>query len=458
MMSSKYAFGCHAHVVNQVLAAIIQNRPFDSHLAKSSSISHQLSDQPWATKLITEILRSIPRYFFQSTRSIGCQNGSRHRAPLKQRNLHEESIKIHKGVIVLGPGAYRDPQKVKLGLEKALEFYYWVESEFGFDHNETTCREMGIVLAKGNRLKDLWNFLKDMTRRSSGELVTTETMTGLIKVLGEEGLVNEALAAFYRMKQFHCRPDVYSYNTVIYALCKVGNFKKAKFLLEQMELPGFRCPPDTFTYTILISSYCKHSLQTGCRKAIRRRMWEANHLFRIMLFKGFKPDVVTYNCLIDGCCKTYRIERALELFDDMVKQGCFPNRVTYNSFIRYYCATNEIDKAMKMLRRMQELNHGLPTTSSYTPIIHAFCEAGKALEAWDILVELVDRGSIPREYTYKLVHGMLKSVGKMDVLDDELCEKIEDGIRNRYKQVMKVKPVMSVTPQFAMGDHNCDLE
>lgn len=228
MISSKFSFGCHAHAVNQVLAAIIQNRPFDSYLAKSSSsLSHQFSNQPWATKLVYEVLRSIPRYFFQSTRSIGCQNGSRHRAPLKQRNLHGESIKIHKGVIVLGPGAYRDPHKVNLGLDKALEFYYWVESEFGFDHNEMTCREMGVVLAKGNRLKDLWKFLKDMTRSSGGGgLVTTETMTCLIKILGEEGLVNEALAAFYRMKQFHCKPDVYSYNTVIYALCKVGNFKK----------------------------------------------------------------------------------------------------------------------------------------------------------------------------------------------------------------------------------------
>ncbi|XP_071711424.1 pentatricopeptide repeat-containing protein At1g77405 [Rutidosis leptorrhynchoides] len=449
-MSSKR----NAHVINQIMASIVQNRPFDSHFAKSSSFSSHY----FSTELVTEVLRTIPRYFFQSARSIGRQTGFRHRAPLKQRNLHEETIKFRKGVMVLGPGAYRDPQKVKLGLDKALEFYYWVESQFKFDHNEMTCREMAIVLAKGNRLKQLYMFLKDVLRKSERKgLVTTETMTCLIKVLGEEGLVNEALAAFYRMKQFHCKPDVCSYNTVIYALCKVGNFKMAKYLFEQMELPGFRCPPDTFTYTILISSYCKYSLQTGCKKAIRRRMWEANHLFRIMLFKGFKPDVVTYNCLIDGCCKTNRIERALELFEDMVKQGCLPNRVTYNSFVRYYSATNEIDKALDLLKKMQELNHGVPTTSSYTPIIHAFCEAGKALEAWDVLVELVDTGSIPREYTYKLVYGMLKSIGRMDLLGNEICRRIEDGIKNRYNHVMKVKPFMSAKSPFIVGG-NCDLE
>ncbi|RZC87439.1 hypothetical protein C5167_035978 [Papaver somniferum] len=329
----------------------------------------------------------------QSCESIGRQKGFRQRTPLKQRNLKQESEHIEKGTHVLGPGAYRDPMKVKLGLDKALEFYYWVETQFRFAHTEITCREMSIVLAKGNRLNVLWDFLKEMERKSNGLLVTTTTVTCLIKVLGEEGLVNEALAAFYRMKQLRCRPDVYAYNTIIGALCRVGKFRNARFLLEQMEL------------------------------------------------QGFTPDVVTYNCLIDGCCKTYRIERALELFDDMLKKCCVPNRITYNSFIRYYSAVNEIDKAVEMMRKMKLMNHGKPTTSSYTPIIHALCEAGRVLEARDFLVELVDGGSFPREYTAKLVRDALKSTGET-VFEDELWRKIEEGIKIRYNQLMQVKPMM----------------
>ncbi|KAF5939435.1 hypothetical protein HYC85_023694 [Camellia sinensis] len=442
MISSKPLYRCNTSLVNKVLAAIIQNKPFDALLAASAATT-PISNQPWSVETISEVLRSIPRFFFQSTRSIGRQKSFRHQAPLKQRNLREESNKDRKGLLVLGPAAYRDPLKVKLELDKAMEFYYWVETHFGFTHNEMTCREMACVLARGNRLKALWEFLTKMAKRDNGGLVTTMTLTCLIKVLGEEGLVIEALAAFYRMKQFHCKPDVYAYNTIIHALCRVGNLKKAKFLLAQMELPGFRCPPDLFTYTIIIISFCKHSMQTGCMKAIRRRMWEANHLFRIMLFKGFVPDVVTYNCLIDGCCKTNRIERALELFDDMNKRGCLPNQVTYNSFIRYYSAVNEIDNAIETLRRMQKMGHGISTSSSYTPIIHALCEAGRGLEARDFVVELVDGGSVPREYTYRLVCNVLSLAGEGDLLDDELRKRIEDGIDNRHRQVTKVKPIMS---------------
>ncbi|KAM5569103.1 pentatricopeptide repeat-containing protein [Rosa sericea] len=427
-------------LVNQVLTVVLKNRPFDPNPSVSATTT-----QPWTSDSVSQVLTSIPRFFFQSPRSIGCQTGFRHRAPLKQRHLRQETYKFHNDMLLLGPAAHRDLNKVNLGVDKALDFYYWVETHFGFNHNERTCRDMAIVLAKGNRLKALWDFLKDMSKRGTSErpLVTTQSITCLMKCLGEEGLVNEALAAFYRMKQFHCKPDVYAYNTIIYALCRVGNFKKARFLLEQMELPGFRCPPDTFTYTILISSYCRYGLETGCRKATRRRLWEANHMFRNMLFRGFVPDVVTYNALINGCCKTYRIERALELFEDMKKRDCTPNRVTYDSFIRYYAAVNEIDKAVDMLRRMQNMNHGLATSSSYTPIIHALCEAGRVTEAWGFLVELVDGGSIPREYTYKLVCNAMSSAGEVNLLDDGLRKRIEDGMQRRYKHIMKVKPIMT---------------
>lgn len=426
--------------VNQILAAIIKNQPFQTSILPSAPTQStpQLKFQI-CTETVTEVLRFIPKFFFQSPRSIGRQKGLRHRAPIKQRSLKIESFKAQNGILVLGPGSYRNHERINLGLQKATEFYYWVEYHFGFVHNEATCKEMALVLAKGNSFKPLWEFLKEMSKKG---IVNTANVTCVIKVLGEEGLVNEALDAFYRMKQFHCKPDVFAYNTIIYALCRVGNFKKAKLLLQQMELPGFRCPPDTFTYTILISSYCRYGMETGVKKATRRRLWEANHLFRVMLFKGFVPDVVTYNCLINGCCKTYRIERALELFDDMIKRGCLPNKVTYNSFIRYYSAVNDIDKAIEMLRRMKELNHGKPTTSSYTPIIHALCEAGKIVEARDFLIELVDQGSIPREYTYKLVQDALKCLGEIKFFDRKYCEKIEEGIQRRIAQIMKVKPVV----------------
>ncbi|XP_010416682.1 PREDICTED: pentatricopeptide repeat-containing protein At1g77405-like [Camelina sativa] len=425
-------------VIDQLIAAMIQNRPFDAVLA-SSTVAN-----PWSQQLVSDVLRSIPRFFFISPRSIGRQKGFRHRSPLKQRNLREESQRRRSEVLVLGPAAYMDPKKVSLGLQKAMEFFFWIETHFGFDHNEVTGRDMACLLAKGNDFTGLWDFLRQVSRRENGKnVVTTASVTCLMKCLGEEGFVKEALATFYRMKEYHCKPDVYAYNTIINALCRVANFKKARFLLDQMQLPGFRYPPDIYTYTILISSYCRYGMQTGCRKAIRRRMWEANRMFREMLFRGFVPDVVTYNCLIDGCCKTNRIGRALELFEDMKKRGCVPNQVTYNSFIRYYSVTNEIERAIEMMRTMKKMDHGVPGSSTYTPLIHALVETRRAAEARDLVVEMVEAGVVPREYTYKLVLDALSSEGMADTLDEELHKRMREGIEERCRRVMRIKPVMA---------------
>ncbi|GLJ15878.1 hypothetical protein SUGI_0262180 [Cryptomeria japonica] len=383
--------------------------------------------------IVSEVLRTTQRKFLRNAESHGTQKGSRRRSPIVQRYLWKEAQALEENQPIKGPPARRNPLIVKVGVDKALRFYSWAEEQSGLEHTQLTCQEMAWTLARANKLKMLWRFLHEMARKEKADLVTTKTVTSVIKVLGEEGLVKEALACFYRMKQFHCKPDLIAYNTIIYALCRVGNFRKARFLFDQMKRPWSRCPPDTFTYTILISCHCKYSMQTGNSKVVGKKLYEANRLFRDMCDDGFVPDVVTYNCLIDGLCKKYRIDRALELFHHMSQNGCAPNKVTYNSFIRYYSTVNEMDKAEDMMKEMKR-NNITPTCSSYTPILHALCEMNRLDEARKLLIEMVEEKSIPRSYTYELITGALRKAGHTG-LPADLCEKIELGIEARHKYV-----------------------
>ena len=59
------------------------------------------------------------------------------------------------------------------------------------------------------------------------------------------------------------------------------------------------------------------------------------------------------------------------------------------------------------------------------------------------MVELVDGGSVPREYTYRFVWNELNLTGEADFLNGVLCKRIENGIDSRCSQVMRVKPIMS---------------
>ncbi|XP_062212335.1 pentatricopeptide repeat-containing protein At1g77405-like [Phragmites australis] len=397
-----------SRLVPQLLVALLQRRRFDSTLRPSPTF------RGFSPHSIAAALAAIPRLLLPRSPRRLCP----------QRPF---------------PATASSPANRRLAAALTLAFLSW-----SHDHahpqqvplSEAPLRAAALALARARALPALFRLL-----RSHTPLVSTAALTDVVRALGEEGLPRHALAAFHRMRQLRCAPDAQCYNTLIAALCQNGRFREARFLLDQMERPGARCAPDSYTYTVLISWYCRIGVGTGCRKAARRRIYEAGRLFRRMGEKGLEPDVVTYNCLINGLCKTYRVERAHEVFDEMLSKGCAPNRVTYNSFVRYYSVVNEVDKAVEWMREMVARGHGMASSSTYTPVIHSLCESGRVGEARRFLIEMAESGHLPREHTYKLVKDAIEDAGE-EPLTGELCQSIEDGIKERCRQVMRIKPVM----------------
>ncbi|GJM96531.1 hypothetical protein PR202_ga13374 [Eleusine coracana subsp. coracana] len=400
-----------SRLVPQLLVALLQRRRFDATLRPSPTF------RGFSPHSIAAALAAIPRLLLPRSPRRLCP----------QRPFPNSS-------------SASSPANRRLSAALTLAFLSWSHDPAVHPRNsplsEAPLRAAALALVRARALPALFRLL-----RAHAPLVSTAALTDVIRALGEEGLPRHALAAFHRMRQLRCAPDAQCYNTLIAALCRNGRFRDARFLLDQMERPGARCAPDAYTYTVLISWYCRIGVGTGCRKAARRRIYEAGRLFRRMGEKGLQPDVVTYNCLINGLCKTYRVERAHELFDEMLKKGCEPNRVTYNSFVRYYSVVNEVGKAVEWMRQMVAREHGVASSSTYTPVIHSLCESGRVGEARKFLIEMAESGHLPREHTYKLLKDAIEDAGE-ESLPAELCQSIEDGIKERYRQVMRIKPIM----------------
>ena len=52
---------------------------------------------------------------------------------------------------------------------------------------------------------------------------------------------------------------------------------------------------------------------------------------------GCVPDVITYNILIDGCCKQGEVKKAKEMLQFCISKGLKPNVVTYTTIIGGLC-------------------------------------------------------------------------------------------------------------------------
>lgn len=48
---------------------------------------------------------------------------------------------------------------------------------------------------------------------------------------------------------------------------------------------------------------------------------------------GVSPTVVTYNTLIDACCKRRKVKEAMVLLREMAARGVVANLISYNSVI-----------------------------------------------------------------------------------------------------------------------------
>nr|KJB61758.1 hypothetical protein B456_009G378300 [Gossypium raimondii] len=72
-------------------------------------------------------------------------------------------------------------------------------------------------------------------------------------------------------------------------LCKTGNTGRAVRFLRLMESRGYE--PNIVAYNTILDCLCKNGL-----------LKEALDLFSEVKVKGIRPDIFTYTCLIHGMC------------------------------------------------------------------------------------------------------------------------------------------------------------
>jgi pentatricopeptide repeat protein len=113
------------------------------------------------------------------------------------------------------------------------------------------------------------------------------------------------------MQQTHgITPSRYTYNAVLNALCKGGQWRQALDMLAEMTLRGGSVTPDVVTYCTVMNC-CSRNGQ-GSRVL---------GLWRQMIAAGVKPTGRTYGSAIDSLQRAYRTDEAEELYNEAVQCG-----------------------------------------------------------------------------------------------------------------------------------------
>ncbi|CAD6243009.1 unnamed protein product [Miscanthus lutarioriparius] len=198
----------------------------------------------------------------------------------------------------------------------------------------------------------------------------------------------------------NCKPDVVSYTTVLHELGVAGQLDRARKVFDEMSREG--CTPSIATYNALIQVTCK-----------KGNVEDAVAVFDDMIRKGYVPNVVTYTVLIRGLCHAGKIDRAMKLLDRMKREGCEPDVQTHNVLIRYSFEEGEIKKALDLFETMSKGEECLPNQDTYNIIISAMFVRKRAEDmavAARMVVEMVDRGYLPRRFMFnRVLNGLMLS-------------------------------------------------
>ncbi|XP_010526038.1 PREDICTED: pentatricopeptide repeat-containing protein At1g74900, mitochondrial [Tarenaya hassleriana] len=278
-------------------------------------------------------------------------------------------------------------------VEKAYGLFRALRGRFSVDVVTYNVIVNGWCLVK--RTPKALEVLKEMVERGINPNLTTYNT--MLKGFFRAGQVDQAWKFFLEMKKRKREIDVITYTTVVHGFGVAGEIKRARNVFDEMIREGVL--PSVATYNALIQVLCK-----------KDSVENAIVVFEEMSRKGYEPNVTTYNVLIRGLCHAGQFDRSVELMQRMKKEGCEPNVQTYNIMIRYDSDCGEIDRALDLFEKMGS-GDCLPNLDTYNIVISAMFVRKRPEDmvvAGKLLIEMVERGFIPRKFTFnRVLDGLL---------------------------------------------------
>ncbi|KAL6227057.1 hypothetical protein ACLB2K_001016 [Fragaria x ananassa] len=328
--------------------------------------------------------------------------------------------------------AYVKNSKTNLGLEA-----FQRAGDYGFRLSTLSCNALLSALVKENEFGYVEFVYKEMIRRRiAADLYSFNiVINGLCKV----GKLNKAKDVMDDMKAWGVAPNVVTYNTIIggyYKLGGLGKMHKADAMLKEMVLMPYDdvaaafkvfeemrregLKPNVVTYNSLINGLCCDG-----------RLEEACGLRDEMLGLGLKPEIATYNALINGFCKKKMLKEARELFDTICERGLVANVITFNTLIDGYCK-NEMEEEAYALHNMMIERRVFPNTSTFNCLIAGSLTKGNIETAKKFLQQMEAKGVKADCITYDIRIDALCQDGEPRKAERLLNEMFTKGLSPRH--------------------------
>nr|KYP68646.1 hypothetical protein KK1_022284 [Cajanus cajan] len=275
------------------------------------------------------------------------------------------------------------------------------------------------ILCKSKRVEMVHDLFKTLRNKFNADSVSYNIIANGYCIVKRTPM---ALQVLKEMVERGISPTMVTYNTMLKGYFRNKQLKEAwEFYLEMKKR---KCEIDVVTYTTMIHGLV---LRVLCKK---ESVESAMVVFEEMVREGLcVPNVTTYNIVIIGLCHVGDMERALGFMGRMEEHGLRASVQTYNVLIRYFCDAGEIEKGLEVFGKMGG-GECLPNLDSYNVLICAMFVKKKSEDlvvAGKLLMEMIDRGFLPRKFTFNRVLNGLVLTGNQEFAKEILRKQSKCG-------------------------------
>ncbi|KQK13073.1 pentatricopeptide repeat-containing protein At1g77360, mitochondrial [Brachypodium distachyon] len=280
----------------------------------------------------------------------------------------------------------------------AYRFFEWARKQKrgGCNHTIRSYHTVVASLAKIRQYQLMWDVVAIMRREG---VVNVETFGIIMRKYARAQKFDEAVYTFNIMEKYGVVPNLAAFNSLLGALCKSKNVRKAQEIFDKM---NGRFNPDAKTYSILLEGWGKAPNLPKMRE-----------VYSEMLDAGCQPDIVTYGIMVDSLCKTGRVEEAVLVVQDMSSRGCQPTTFIYSVLVHTYGVEMRIEDAVATFLDMEK-DGIVPDVVVYNALVTAFCKVKKFENAFRVMDDMEGHGIAPNSRTWNIILNKLISLGKDD--------------------------------------------
>ncbi|KAJ8899295.1 hypothetical protein K2173_018269 [Erythroxylum novogranatense] len=289
--------------------------------------------------------------------------------------------------------------------ESALKVFELMREQLWYKPNSAVYVKLIVMVGKCKQPEKARELFQSMI--DEGCFVNRESYTALLSAYGRSALFEEAFSILEDMKNtLDCEPDVHTYSILIKSCLQVYDFKKVQLLLSDMASQGIR--PNVVTYNTLIDAYGKAKMFEEMEATLVGMLDQQN----------CEPDVWTMNSTLRAFGASGQIEMMEKCYEKFESAGIEPNIKTFNILLDSYGKSENYQKMGAVMEYMQKYHYSW-TIVTYNVVIDAFGRAGD-LKQMEYLFRLMRTDSIkPSCVTLcSLIESVLRLIENSDITLD----------------------------------------